>query len=177
MEGIKKIFDNTDSLIVFFALSALTIITAAILGRYLQRKITEMTKDHQVDITGFLFLKHMVVAIVYFLGFGWALLSLPTTQTFAQSLLAGAGATTLILGFASQQLFNNLISGVFLVINRPFKVNDRIEFQGIKGIVVEINLNSTIIQDENGDKIIIPSSLILNDKLKIFDKDSNTRIE
>jgi small conductance mechanosensitive channel len=170
MDGIKKIFSDSESLIIFFAISGLTILAAILLGKYLQRKITEKTKDHQVDITSFIFLKHMIVAIVYFLGFGWALLSLPITRTFAHSLLAGAGATTLILGFASQQLFNNLISGVFLVISKPFKINDTIEFQGSRGKVVEINLNTTLIQDENGDKIIIPNSLILNDKIKIIEK-------
>ncbi|MCA0237771.1 MAG: mechanosensitive ion channel [Bacteroidetes bacterium] len=72
------------------------------------------------------------------------------------------------MGFASQQLFNNLISGVFLVINRPFKINDVIEFQGCRGTVVEINLNATIILDENSDRVIIPSSLMLNDKIKVI---------
>ncbi len=168
MDKIKRIFADTESLTIFLVIIILTIAIAILLGKYLQRKILEKTIDHQVDITSFVFLKHMIIAIVYFLGFGWALLSLPITRTFAHSLLAGAGATTLILGLASQRLFNNLISGVFLVINRPFKINNVIEFQGSKGTVIEINLNSTLLQDENGNKIIIPSSLIINDKIKII---------
>lgn len=170
MEEIKKIFENTESLIIFLTIIGLTILFAKLLGKYLQRLITEKTKDHQVDITSFIFLKHMIVAIVYFLGFGWALLTMPITQTFAHSLLAGAGASTLILGFASQQIFSNLFSGIFIVLTRPFRINDIIEFQGSKGKVIEISLNSTIIQDENGDEIIIPSSTILSDKIKIFNR-------
>lgn len=165
---MKNIFGNTETLIIFLVIVGLTILFAKLLGKYLQRLITEKTKNHQVDITSFIFLKHMIVATVYFLGFGWALLTTPITQTFAHSLLAGAGATTLILGFASQQLFSNLFSGIFIVFSRPFKINDIIEFQGSKGRVIEISLNSTIIQDENGDKIIIPSSTILTDKIKLF---------
>lgn len=168
MGGIREIYTDLESLIIFFTIIGLTILTAIILRKYLQKLITEKTKDHHVDITSFVFLRHMIILIVYFFGFGWALLSLPITRTFAHTLFAGAGATTLILGFASQQLFNNLISGVFIVINRPFKINDIIEFQSSKGRVIEINLNATIIQDENKDKVIIPSSLILNDKIKII---------
>lgn len=171
---IKRIFADTESLTIFLVTAILTIITATLLRKYLQRKLVEATKDHPADITSFVFLKHMIVAIVYFLGFGWALLSLPITRTFAHSLFAGAGATTLILGFASQRLFNNLISGVFLVINRPFRINDVIEFQGSRGKVVEINLNSTLLQDENDDKIVIPSALLLSDKIKIVSKDAGT---
>ncbi len=168
MEKIKNIFADTESLILFLVIVGLTILLAFLLSKYLQRLLLEKTKGHQVDITSFIFLKHMIVAIVYFLGFGWALLTLPITRTFAHSLIAGAGATTLILGFASQQFFSNLFSGIFLILNRPFKINDTIEFQGSKGTVIEISLNSTIIQDENGDDIIIPSSKILGDKIKIY---------
>lgn len=166
MEEIKRIFTQYQSIIFFVMMVLVTIITAVLVSKYLQRKIVEKTIDHPIDITSFVFLKHMIVAIVYFLGFGWALLSLPITHTFAHSLLAGAGATTLILGIASQQLFKSLISGVFLVVNRPFKINDVIEFQESKGKVIEINLNSTLLQDDEGNQIIIPSSLLLSDKIK-----------
>lgn len=170
MNEFKQFFTYSESYIIFIIIIVSTILTAIFLGKFLQRKIEEETKEHQIDITSFVFLKHMIVSIVYFFGFGWALLLLPITHTFAHSLLAGAGASTLILGFASQQLFTNLLSGIALVIKRPFKINDTIEFQGSRGTVIEINLNSTLIQDETGDKIIIPSSLILNDKIKIISK-------
>lgn len=168
MNRIKNIFADTESVIIFFAIVGLTILFAIILSKYLQRLILNKTKDRQVDITSFVFLKHMIVAIVYFLGFGWALLTLPITRTFAHSLIAGAGATTLILGFASQQIFSNLFSGIFLVLNRSFKINDIIELLSYKGKVIEISLTSTTIQDENGNKIIIPSSSIVANNLKIY---------
>ncbi|MCC7050462.1 MAG: mechanosensitive ion channel [Bacteroidia bacterium] len=168
MRELKRIFADTETIIVFLVIIGLTILIATLLSKYLQKIIIKKTKNHQIDITGFIFLKHMVVAIVYFLGFAWALLTLPITRTFAHSLLAGAGATTLILGFASQNIFNNLFSGFVLVLNRPFKIGDIIEVKESKGKIIEISLNATIIQDETGNKIIIPSSIILNDKIKIY---------
>lgn len=163
-----KLFLDSRSLIIFLAIIGITVLFATLAGRYLQQLITRKTKGHQIDITSFIFLKHMVVATIYFVGVAWALLTMPITSTFAHSLLAGAGATTLILGFASQKIFSNLLSGIFLVLNRPFKINDTIEFQGSKGQVVEISLNATIIRDDNGDTVIIPSSLILSDKVKVY---------
>lgn len=47
MEEIKKIFENTESLIIFLTIIGLTILFAKLLGKYLQRLITEKTKDHQ----------------------------------------------------------------------------------------------------------------------------------
>ena len=172
MESLHNFWTDSKSLIIFCILVGLTILTAVFVRKYLQKKITEKAKEQNIDITSFIFLEHLIVAIIYFVGFGWALLLLPITNTFAHSLFAGAGATTLVLGFASQQLFTNLLSGVVLVIRKPFKIADVIEFQGSTGTVVEINLNSTLIQDGNGDKIIIPSSLMLSDKIKILKKDN-----
>ena len=168
MTRIQHLFADSESIILFSILIICTLLTAFIVGKYLDKFMRDRTQNHKVDVTSFIFLKHMVVAIIYFLGFGWALLTLPITRTFAHSLLAGAGATTLILGFASQQIFNNLFSGIFLVINRPFKIGDTIEVQGSRGKVIEISLNSTLIQDDTGAKIIIPSALILNDKIKVL---------
>lgn len=163
---MQFITSETGTIITFLIIIAITAFLAYFISKYLQRKIKEKSQEN-VDITSFVFLKHMIVATICFFGFGWALLLLPITRTFAHSMLAGAGATTLILGFASQQLFNNLISGVFLIINRSFKIGDTIEFHGNQGVVVEINLYSTVIKDEKGDRIVIPSSLILSDLVKI----------
>jgi small conductance mechanosensitive channel len=123
-----------------------------------------------MDATRFVFISHIISTIIYLVGFGWALLVLAITRTFAHTLIAGAGASTMVLGFAWQQLFTNLISGVFLVINRQFGIGDYIEFQRTKGKVMDANLSATLIEDEGKNKIIISSSLILNDKIKIFYK-------
>lgn len=142
MERIKGLLSDSESLIMFGVVVVATIIIALLVGKFLQREITKKAKSQNIDITSFIFLKHLVVTTIYFAGFGWALLTLPITHTFAHSLLAGAGATTLILGFASQQLFTNLLSGVFLIIGKPFSINDTVEFQGSQGKVIAINLNA-----------------------------------
>ncbi len=168
MDKLKNLLLHTDSLVLFGIIIIATIIVAWIASNYFHRLLRIKAKEQNADITSFIFLKQLLVAIIYCLGFGWAFLVLPVTRTFAHTLIAGAGATTLILGFASQQLFTNLISGVFLVIRKPFKINDVIEFQGSRGKVISINLNSTIIEDDNGNKIIIPSSMLINDVIKII---------
>lgn len=174
MEEIKKIINDSGTYILFVTIIIATFIAVRLVKKYLKEKIIDKALHHQIDATSFVFINHMVISIVYFLGFGWALLLLPITHSFAHSLLAGAGASTLILGFASQQLFTNLISGVFLVIVRPFKIGDTIEFQDKQGTVEAITLNATILTDTDNNKIIIPSSLLLNDKIKIINPSTNT---
>jgi small-conductance mechanosensitive channel len=162
MDKTKHLLADSETLIIFGIIVFSTVLVASLIGRYLQRILLRKSKDQNIDITSFVFLKHIIVATIYFFGLGWALLTLPISKNFAHSLFAGAGASTLILGFASQQILSNIMSGVFLIIKRPFKINDTIEIQGNRGKVIELDLHATTIEDEKKDKIIIPNSMISN---------------
>ncbi len=166
MKRLGNLLLDTESLVIFAVIISLTFITAWIVNRYFQKQIIKRSKEQNTNLTSFLFLKHMIIAIIYLFGIGWGLLILPISKNFAHSLLAGAGASTIIIGFASQQVLSNMISGIFIIINKPFIINDIIEIQGNKGKVVEITLHDTIIESEKNEKIIIPNSMISNSIIK-----------
>ena len=157
---------DTEALILFGVIIVATIIVASIVNRYFLRRLTKRKIELNIDMTSFLFIKHLIVLTIYFVGVGWSLLILPVTKGFAHSLLAGAGATTLIIGLASQQLLSNLMSGIFIILNKSFKINDIIEIQGNKGKVIEINWHDTVIENENKETVVIPNSLISNGLFK-----------
>ena len=166
MKKTKAFFAETESLIQFGLIVLLTIIIAWIIGKYFQKKLGDKLESQNDDITSFLFIKHAIKAIIYLFGFGWAFLTLPISSTYAHSLFAGAGASSLILGFASQQVLSNLMSGIFLVLKKPFKINDIITVAGSTGKVKELNLHDTILEDEEKNIITIPNSLISNGVIK-----------
>lgn len=170
MKRLDHILADSEALIYFAVVILGTIICAALMNKYLQRTIKRKTKESDADLTNFIFLKHIIILVIYMVGIGWALLILPVTRNFAKTILAGAGATTLIIGFASQQILSNMMSGIFIIINKPFKINDRISIQGNQGRVVEINWHDTVIEDDKLDRIIIPNSLISNNVLKNLNK-------
>ena len=162
MNRIGKLLSDTESLIIFGVIVVATIIAVSVTGKFFQKMLRKKTASDEMDMTSFFFIKHIISATMYLFGFGWALLTLPISKNFAHSLFAGAGLTTLILGFASQQILGNLISGFFLIIRRPFRINDIIEIQGNKGRVIEIDLHATTIEDEKKDLITIPNSILSN---------------
>ncbi len=171
MDSIKILLSDYRSLITFSIIIISTIIIATFVGKYLQILLAKKSKEQNADITSFLFIKHVIRATIYLLGFGWAMLSLPISSNFGHSLFAGAGMSTLILGFASQQILSNLMSGIFLILQKPFKVNDIIEIQGNRGKVLELNLHDTIIEDTENNIIIIPNALISNGIIKNINMD------
>lgn len=131
--------------------------------RYLIGKILSRNAEQlNVDQTRYVFLKHVVTATIYLLAIIAIIYTLPKFRSIAVSLFAGAGIFAAILGFASQAAFSNIISGVFMVMSRPFKVGDRIEV-GNKlfiGIVEDITLRHTVIRSFENQRIVIPNSIM-----------------
>ena len=117
MKRLENILADPESLVIFGVIVCATIIAAFLVKRFFKTQLIKKDQGPSVNLTSFVFLKHFITTTIYLVGFGWALLTLPITKTFAHSLLAGAGASTLIIGFASQQVLSNMVSGIFIIIN------------------------------------------------------------
>ncbi len=69
-----------------------------------------------------------------------------------------------IAGLAAQQAFSNIISGIFIVIFKPFRVGDLIRVgQSHYGIVEDITLRHTVIQNFENKRVIVPNAVISAD--------------
>jgi small-conductance mechanosensitive channel len=145
-------------LIILFGTFILGVIVERVLRRFIRRRLAQ--KDF--DITGFKFLKHLVITIIYIIGISFALIQIPEFKIIGHSLLAGAGVISLIAGLASQQALSNIMSGIFLVIFKPFRINDRITINNLTGVVEDINLRQVVLKDAENNRIIIPNSVISN---------------
>jgi len=145
-------------LIILFGTFILGFIVERVLRRFIRRRLAQ--KDF--DITGFKFLKHLVITIIYIIGISFALIQIPEFKIIGHSLLAGAGVISLIAGLASQQALSNIMSGIFLVIFKPFRINDRITINNLTGVVEDINLRQVVLKDAENNRIIIPNSVISN---------------
>lgn len=139
-----------------------TVILGAITGKALKFFLYRKLTDKEYDATGLKFLSHLVVTIIYILGFAFALIQIPEFKIIGHSFLAGAGVISLVAGLASQQALSNIVSGIFLVMFKPFRINDKITINNFVGIVEDINLRQVVLKDAENNRIIIPNSVISN---------------
>lgn len=80
-------------------------------------------------------------------------------------LLGAAGILTVALGFASQTSASNLISGLFLMAERPFVVGDWLMIDGAAGEVLSIDLLSVKVRLLNNTLLRIPNENLIKEKL------------
>lgn len=143
-----------------------TILIAFITSKLFTKAIRKYEKGDANDLTNLRFLRRGVVVVIYLVGLGFSIYLIPGLRFIAVSLLSGAGILAIAIGFASQQALGNIVSGVFIVMFKPYKITDRISLKTeLNGIVEDINLRHTVIRDFQNRRIIIPNSIISNEIL------------
>jgi len=142
------------------------IVLSIVLNRLMKIFIEKYSERLKVNPTNFSFLKNSTSFIVFSLAILFIFIKIPYLRSLGAALFAGAGVMVVIVGFASQKAFSNIISGVFILIFKPFRVDDMIEFlDGTRGIVEEITLRHTVIRNFENRRIIIPNGNISEDTI------------
>ena len=147
------------SLLIAFILSF-------ILRRIINLIIIKDSKRLRADPTNFSFLKNSVSLIIFAVAVIFIFLKIPYLRSLGTAMFAGVGIIAMVIGFAAQSAFSNIVSGIFVLIFKPFKVHDTIEFKDTtKGVVEEITLRHTVIRNYENRRIIIPNSKISEDTI------------
>lgn len=102
---------------------------------------------------------------VYVLWVFGILAALHAVGVGATSLTVAFGALGIGLGFGLQNIFNNFISGLVLLFERPIQVGEVIEVGGQWGVVRKINFRSTIVQTYDNAVLIIPNSEFISNQV------------
>lgn len=163
---LDLLVNNLERVVTVIAILLFTAFLAWIVRRTLTRFIERSSNELNNDSTNYRFMSHVIVALIYVTGFSYAVYLIPFLRHIATSLMGAAGILAVAVGFASQHALGNIISGFFIVMYKPYKINDRITLKmDIRGIVEDINLRHTIIRNFENQRIIIPNSLMSNEIL------------
>jgi small-conductance mechanosensitive channel len=98
--------------------------------------------------------------LVFFLG---AAAALQTLGINATTLAAFGAAVGVGIGFGLQDIVKNFVSGLVILIERPFQVGDRIEIDGISAQVGEIRSRATVLRTNDDVHLIVPNSKLTSE--------------
>lgn len=135
-----------------------------ILSKIIKKVITSAATRLKLDASLTLFFARTSRITIIVFGLVTAL---GTLGINVSALVAGLGLTGFALGFALKDTISNLISGVFILLHRPFNIGNSIKIAGYEGTVVRIDMRYTELEFD-GDKILIPNSKIFTDPITVM---------
>jgi len=156
---------------------ALIIIVAGIflagwIGRFSKARLT--ARAHDPLMGNFLGKTLRVVLIIAALMLG---LHAAGLSGIAGAILATAGASAIVIGFAFKDIAENFIAGIILAFNRPFHIDDTIQVDQTFGKVKDMQFRYTQIKTFDGRDVYIPNSDILKKPVINFTGDGFFRTE
>ncbi len=92
------------------------------------------------------------------------------------SLVAGLGLGGLAFALAAQDLVSNLFGGVAILVDKPFKIGDRVKVGDVDGFVREIGLRTTRIETFGGTMIVVPNSKMVDSIVENVSRERARRV-
>lgn len=156
-------------------LALMIMLIAAMIGKTialnLKRIFKDMSKDRIATISKVIYYTFVIVGV---------LIALPILEVNLSVLLVAGGLMAIVIGFASQSIVTNLISGIFLSIEKPVKVEDVVSIgggEGSMGMVEEIRIISTTIRTFDGVYVRIPNEKVFTNSITNFMENVARRFE
>jgi small-conductance mechanosensitive channel len=107
----------------------------------------------------------LLLSRVYYYGvltFG-LITALGTAGLNVTALVAGLGLTGFALGFALKDVLSNLVSGIMLLVYRPFNIGDQIRMGEYEGTIETIRMRDTVLRSFDGRYVIIPNTKLITE--------------
>ena len=108
-----------------------------------------------------------IILVMFVLGLGG----------IAGGMIAGAGVSALIIGFAFKDIGENFLAGIILAFGRPYGVGDKVETGGVFGIVRALDLRNTHIKTFDGKDVFVPNAIVIKTPLINYTRDGYLRYD
>lgn len=157
---------NVISAILIFVISYYV---AVLFSRFLRRVLDRQNADQGVA--------HLLTR-----GLKWTLIALGIVTALQRffdvtAFLAGLGIIGFTVGFALQNIMQNFVSGIILLVQRPFRVGHVVNIAGYDGTVLKIDLRTTEVKTLDGRIVFLPNGDVLAQPIINYTRAETRRVE
>lgn len=158
---VTEVITFLPKLIVALIVFIVSLLLSSAAGRWVRRSVQRRTQDDETA--------QLVARLAR-----WGLLILGIVLALEQvefnvtSFVAGLGIIGFTLGFALQDIAQNFVSGVLLLVRKPFSINDAVEVGDYAGSVMEINVRDTVLRTWDGEMVIVPNQEVFTNAIKNY---------
>lgn len=147
----------------------IAVIIAKIITTFMKRKLSDRMEKYELN---------MLIAVVWWMIILVGIfIASPHFKVDLSGLLVAGGIIAVIIGFASQSVVSNLVSGIFLILERPVKIGDNISIGDVNGNVEHIHILSTIIRTFEGIYVRVPNEKVFTSNITNFVSNVARRFE
>ncbi len=172
------LWDTVQGIGLDFGMKALLALVIFWVGRIMARLVTRglrnVMQSQEVDKI----LESFVCNLVY-----WALMFFVIIAAINQlgvqttSMIAVMGAAGLAVGLALQGSLANFAAGVLIVMFRPYRVGDFVEAAGISGVVLQVQILTTVLKTGDNKQIIVPNGQIMGSIITNYSANETRRVD
>lgn len=106
-----------------------------------------------------LVLNRLGSTLIVFFGFLIAMVIAIPGFTPAQ-LMSALGIGSVAIGFAFKDIFQNMLSGILILLSEPFRIGDTIIVNNMEGTVEDIQVRATFLRSPDGRRVVIPNATV-----------------
>ena len=176
MTSANHLLQQMISRIPYLIVASLVFVIFWVLSIFFKKAVTRILgsrKHHQNLVTVF---RRVGSALILFLGFMVAMIIAVPSFTPGK-LISALGIGSVAIGFAFKDIFQNLLSGILLLLSEPFRIGDQIISGNFEGTVEDIQIRATTIRTYDGRKVVIPNSQLYTSTMTVNTAYSQRRLE
>ena len=172
------LWETVRTLAMEFGVKAVVAIVIFYVGRIVARLVTRFLRNimqaQEVDKILESFVCNLVYSALMLFVVIAAINQIGVQTT---SLIAVMGAAGLAIGLALQGSLANFAAGVLIVMFRPYRVGDFVEAAGISGVVLEVQILTTILKTGDNKQIIVPNGQIMGSIITNYSANDTRRVD
>ncbi len=143
-------------IVVGLVVLVLFIVASRLIARFIGEQLRMRQVRSDVVVLGRRVTTFVVIVIGLFAALGFALQN-------ANLPLFGLLLATVVAAFGVQDLLRDYVSGYYVLLERHFRVGDRITMEGVgSGTIQEVRLRVTLLKNDAGDLLVVPNSELFN---------------
>lgn len=156
----------------------ITAVVIIVVSLMLSKMIIAMLRDtiltpDQIDVHASVVLEKVIHITIVFIG---VMIAMGTMGLNLVALITGLGLIGFALAFGMQDTIANLMAGIMIAVEKPFKIGDRIRVGDEWGDVLDIGLRSTKIRTTTHEIVVVPNNVIATGEIWNYTKDSSKLI-
>lgn len=173
---LNTYFHNFLGLLPRLAIAILILVIGILISNFLattfRKKIRARSDDPLMSKFLAKTIKLVLIIIVFMLA-----LNIAGLGNIAGALMATAGASAVVLGFAFKDIAENFLAGIILAFNRPFRVDDTVQIENVFGRIISMEFRYTKITTFDGKNVYIPNADVLTKPVFNYTEDNFFRTD